>query len=141
MLLGAIVMGSVVIFSPLFIPTLLVLLTIRMVNFKDPAVIASDIGAWALNIFLLMRSSPAHWHLSGTQEVPVFGGWFLHVGQPPVTIHYLTQLLTPSWEFMTTLGYEWNVIQERLRYRWTIWVRSRSPFPPLFCDIPVRKKV
>ncbi|KAF8492448.1 hypothetical protein F5888DRAFT_917715 [Russula emetica] len=28
------------------------------------------------------------------------------------------------WEFMTTLGYEWNIIQERLRYRWTIWIYS-----------------
>jgi len=28
------------------------------------------------------------------------------------------------WEFMTTLGYEWNIIQKRPRFRWTIWVYS-----------------
>ncbi|KAI0275779.1 hypothetical protein BGY98DRAFT_990566, partial [Russula aff. rugulosa BPL654] len=26
------------------------------------------------------------------------------------------------WEFMTTLDYEWNIIQERIRFRWTIWI-------------------
>jgi len=31
-------------------------------------------------------------------------------------------ILTPSWEFCMTLGYEWNVIQWCLPYRWTIWV-------------------
>ncbi|KAI0275777.1 hypothetical protein BGY98DRAFT_990556, partial [Russula aff. rugulosa BPL654] len=28
------------------------------------------------------------------------------------------------WEFMTTLGYEWDIIQKRLRYRWSIWIYS-----------------
>jgi len=38
-------------------------------------------------------------------------------------------VLYPSWEFFTTLDYEWNVIRGRLPYRWTIWVRGGA----LFC--------
>jgi hypothetical protein len=40
----------------------------------------------------------------------------------------LTDLLlsTHSWEFVTTLDYEWKVIQGRITYRWTIWVYSRT---------------
>jgi len=33
------------------------------------------------------------------------------------TLHY--SILHPSWEFVTTLDYEWNVIQGRRPYRWT----------------------
>ena len=37
-----------------------------------------------------------------------------------------------SWEFFTTLDYEWSIIQGRRPYRWTIWVRSTASlfFPP-----------
>jgi len=28
------------------------------------------------------------------------------------------------WEYFTTLDYEWRVIQRRLPYRWTIWIRN-----------------
>ncbi len=38
---------------------------------------------------------------------------------------YLTNQLrrsVPSWEFFTTLDYEWDVIQGHRPYRWTIWV-------------------
>jgi hypothetical protein len=31
----------------------------------------------------------------------------------------------PSWEFFTTLDYEWGVIRGRRPYRWTIWVRNQ----------------
>ena len=30
--------------------------------------------------------------------------------------------MTTSWEFFTTLDYEWNVVRGRRPYRWTIWV-------------------
>jgi hypothetical protein len=75
---------------------------------------------------LELRSSPGP-PLSGTQEGSVFGGWFLHVGLSLVTMRCITQLPTPSWEFMTTLGYEWNIIRERVRFRWTIWVCNDPP--------------
>lgn len=34
-----------------------------------------------------------------------------------------------SWEFFTTLGYEWSIIQGRRSYRWTIWVCSEVVLP------------
>ena len=37
---------------------------------------------------------------------------------------YTTQLSTCSWEFFTTLDYEWMVFRGHIRYRWTIWVRD-----------------
>ncbi len=30
--------------------------------------------------------------------------------------------LHTSWEFVTTLNYEWRTIRGRQPYRWTIWV-------------------
>jgi hypothetical protein len=50
-------------------------------------------------------------------------GWCIHVGlhvlprQP--SLHLTTQ---PSWEFLTTLDHEWDVIRGHRPYRWTIWV-------------------
>jgi hypothetical protein len=39
---------------------------------------------------------------------------------------YVTQFnpSCSSWEYFTTLDYEWRVIRGRLPYRWTIWVRA-----------------
>jgi len=31
---------------------------------------------------------------------------------------------THSWEYVTTLEYEWNVFRGRIPYRHTIWVRK-----------------
>jgi hypothetical protein len=53
-----------------------------------------------------------------------------------------------SWEFLTTLHFEWSVIRGKRPYRWTIWVRADgvslrfpqtprtelSPLPDLFPD-------
>jgi hypothetical protein len=36
--------------------------------------------------------------------------------------------LAHSWEFFTTLDYEWSVIRGRRPYRWTIWVCDRERF-------------
>jgi hypothetical protein len=44
---------------------------------------------------------------------------------------------TPSWEFFTTLDYEWSVIRGRRPYWWTIWVcltgAPLSPPPHCLC--------
>src|SRR5258708_27145447 len=45
----------------------------------------------------------------------------------PAPMSHTTQFLIPSWEFVITLDYEWNVIRGRRPYRWTIWVRNHSP--------------
>lgn len=44
----------------------------------------------------------------------------------------VTTNLPHSWEFLTTLGYEWDVIRGRLPYRWTIWVRTNIRIPSFF---------
>ncbi|KAI0281958.1 hypothetical protein BGY98DRAFT_931789 [Russula aff. rugulosa BPL654] len=36
----------------------------------------------------------------------------------------VTQPSLSSWEFITTLDYEWKVIRGHLPYRWTIWIYS-----------------
>ena len=45
---------------------------------------------------------------------------------------HVVQLNAPralsSWEYFTTLDYEWRVIRHRLPYRWTIWVRNDRHF-------------
>ena len=35
---------------------------------------------------------------------------------------------SPSWEYFTTLEYEWSVIRGRRPYRWTIWVGRYTHF-------------
>jgi hypothetical protein len=52
-----------------------------------------------------------------------FSNW--HSATP--TCH-MTLFFTLSWEIVTTLDYEWNVIRGRRPYRWTIWVCNHSPF-------------
>ncbi|KAH9988682.1 hypothetical protein BJV77DRAFT_729311 [Russula vinacea] len=39
------------------------------------------------------------------------------------------------WEFITTLDFEWSIIQGRRRYRWTIWVYSLSRVAALMAVI------
>jgi hypothetical protein len=87
MQLDVIVMESVDTPSPLFFLSTLLLLTIGMVNFNDPAVIASDVGS-CFCLSLGLGSSPGP-PFSGTQEVPVFSGWFLHVGLPLSTMYFI----------------------------------------------------
>jgi hypothetical protein len=41
---------------------------------------------------------------------------------------YATQFSLSSWEFFTTLDYEWRVIRGDLPHRWTIWVRIDRSF-------------
>jgi hypothetical protein len=54
---------------------------------------------------------------------------FLHVAQ--------SQPSVSSWEFFTTLDYEWGVIRGRLPYRWTIWVSNNRCFSLLFTTLCV----
>ena len=66
---------------------------------------------------------------SDGHEVLAHRGWHLHVSTGAArhrrNIMY-SRHLTCSWEFVTTLNYEWNVFRGHQRYRWTIWVRDDS---------------
>ena len=44
--------------------------------------------------------------------------------------------LTRSWEYLTTLEYEWGVIRGRRPYRWTIWVRRYTRFTLVYSATP-----
>lgn len=50
--------------------------------------------------------------------------------------YYATQSSLSSWEYFTTLDYEWMVIRRRLPYRRTIWVRSDRPFALVQSTVP-----
>jgi hypothetical protein len=39
-------------------------------------------------------------------------------------LSYQLNLPLLSWEFFTTLDFEWSVIRGNRPYRWTIWVRA-----------------
>jgi len=45
-------------------------------------------------------------------------------------------ILTHSWEYVTTLEYEWDVIRGRRPYRWTIWVRRYMRFNLVYSATP-----
>ena len=62
--------------------------------------------------------------------------WSLHVSPHHFSARYSTQsfLSRASWEYFTTLEYEWRVIRGRLPYRWTIWVRALSLWFHLACS-------
>jgi hypothetical protein len=75
---------------------------------------------------------------SGDLKDDVHSNWSLHVGPLLVTVVALrvrgianschsSQLRTGSWEFITSLHYEWDVIRGRQAYRWTLWVRDDKP--------------
>jgi len=44
----------------------------------------------------------------------------LHVGNRELT----SSCNNFSWEFMATIGFDWDVFQGKRPYRWTIWVSS-----------------
>jgi hypothetical protein len=74
---------------------------------------------------------------SGTIKDVARLSWYLHVGPLVVTIvvslfesgdiAYSSHFPTGSWDFVTGLYYEWDVIRGRQTYRWTIWVRDDQP--------------
>ncbi len=60
--------------------------------------------------------------------------WYLHVSRLVLVtsatvrqrdiIMYSCHFPNRSWEFFTTLDYEWSVIRRHRPYRWTVWVRD-----------------
>lgn len=77
-------------------------------------------GAWRTQSYRSFDSGPC--------EVLARHGWYLHVSLHRFPACYATQLSLSSWEFFTTLNYEWRVIRGDLPYRWTIWVRNDRDF-------------
>ena len=63
---------------------------------------------------------------SDPREVLAHHGWSLLVSLHCYYARYPTQSFFSSWEYLTTLDYEWKVIRGHVPYRWTIWVRNND---------------
>ena len=70
---------------------------------------------------------------SGYCEILARCGRSLHVGPHRFPTRCATQPSLTSWEFFTTLDYEWRVIRGCLPYRWTILVRRWFPLQSVLC--------
>src|SRR5712675_35156 len=100
-----------------------------MVNFKDPAVILADFCTYAVQTFGTRRTCLSFHR--GAREALAHHRWSLHVplaSSFPSDCNSLPPILFSSWEFFTTLDYEWSVIQGSRPYRWTIWVCTEMHF-------------
>ncbi len=103
-----------------------------MVNFHDPEQISMDAGACAPRPFSRSQKITEHifqvyLHTSGYLWMVSSCGLSSHWHSAAPTCH-ITLFFTLSWEIVTTLDYEWNVIRGRRPYRWTIWVCNLFPF-------------
>lgn len=64
---------------------------------------------------------------SGTREAQGYNTWRIHVGcliRLSRSTPSIMSLFISSWEFVTTLDYEWSVFRGHRQYLWTIWVSS-----------------
>lgn len=103
----------------------------RMVNYHDPAVIAQN-----YSMYTFVAKHTSWWSQltsfgSGIVEALACCSWALLVCLPFDLIAYritIIRYLISSWEFVTTLDYEWRVFRKRLPFRWTIWVGDNSRF-------------
>jgi hypothetical protein len=102
-----------------------------MVNFHDPAEIAKSFRTptfrlWQCSSKRLTSSSLN----SGGQDLFPCLRWHLPVGLPCRAHLPFSSGSTPgsSWEFVTTLNYDFDIIRRKHPYKWTIWVRSDWPF-------------
>jgi hypothetical protein len=77
-----------------------------------------------LSFFRAWKASSSGSVDSNYCEILACHEWSLHVGLHCFSARYSTQSFLSSWEYFTTLDYEWRVIRGRLPYRWTIWVRA-----------------
>jgi hypothetical protein len=104
-----------------------------MVNYHDPDVVLQDNCAYAFAEKYMGSESQLTFFDSGSVENLACCGWTLLVCLPRRAhkiSHYNNPVLISSWEFVTTLDYEWSVIRGHRPYRWTIWVRINAL--PLF---------
>ena len=100
-----------------------------MVNYHDPIVLQQDICAFPFVAKYIDSGSQLTSFDSGRVGFLACCGWTLLVCLPRSTlITYLNNkdrynpVIIFSWEFVTTLDYEWSVIRGHRPFRWTIWV-------------------
>ena len=96
-----------------------------MVNYHDPDLVLQDICTYAFAKKYMGSESQLTFFDSGSVKNLACCGWTLLVCLPHRAhkiSYYNNPVLISSWEFVTTLDYEWSVIQGHRPYRWTIWV-------------------
>jgi hypothetical protein len=103
-----------------------------MVNFHNAVTFAREFGAYALSSD--SGDLPSFFFNSGNRKCLAHRGWYIYVSLVSLQSRYpasraLLDYSTAafrksasSWEFFTTLDYEWDVIRGHRPYRWTIWV-------------------
>jgi hypothetical protein len=106
-----------------------------MINFSDPAVQLKDFGAYAFALgagLQTLYSGPTDETFlnSGSPELLAHNKWDLYVRvlccvNLPLSC---TSIHTSSWEYVTTLDFELDIIRGRRSYRGTIWVCSDRRF-------------
>ena len=109
----------------------------RMVNHRDPAVVAQDSCAYA---FAAKHANPesqlTSFYRDNVEDLACRGRSLLVcvlIAYPRLIIIWCFIF---SWEFFTTLDYEWSVIRGRREYRWTIWVCIDARFLLGFIALP-----
>jgi hypothetical protein len=70
---------------------------------------------------------------SGYFEALAYHDWTLYVSFYRFLAYHVTQPSLSSWEYFTTIDYEWKVFRGRLPYRWTIWVCNNRFFTFVSC--------
>ena len=108
-----------------------------MVNYHAPDVVLQGFCAYyAFEAKYMGSESQLTFSDSDSGENLAFCGWTLLVSRAAGrSAHNISNNNNPSlissWEFVTTLDYEWSVIRGHRPYRWTIWVRISA----LFCSV------
>ena len=103
-----------------------------MVNYRDPNVVQQDNCAYAFTEKYMGLRRQLTSVNSGSVEILACHCWTLLVCLPswPLDSHDISDnnnmVLISSWEFVTTLDYEWSAIRRHRPFRWTIWVRINA---------------
>ena len=105
-----------------------------MVNYHDPDVVLQDNCAYAFEERYMGSGNQLTSFDRGSDQNLACCSWTLLVclSRQALDSHNIsdndTPVLISSWEFVTTLDYEWSVIRRHRPFRWTIWVRINVLF-------------
>src|SRR5579863_5785919 len=128
-----------------------------MVDFHDPEVIAQDLCTYTfpakhVTVTVLVSSASTEAIFRQWQSRSSGMPWVVSTCEyARASAHNVSGIINwpsaSSWEFITTLDYEWSVIRRRRPYRWTIgvrnvfsrWVLFPGPEIRLICPFSIRQ--
>jgi hypothetical protein len=103
-----------------------------MVNYHDPDVVQQDDCAYAFAAkYIGSRIQLTSFDSGGVENMACHGRTLLVcLPRRALDSHNISNNNNPvfisSWEFVTTLDYEWSVIRRHRPFGWTIWVRINA---------------